>query len=271
MKVESIYDQGVGIMNEDQIVSAEPVFAVLDGATSLNKFVDTQGKTGGYLASSLVAEYFRTHTGTLVERAQAANIALRQEMQKQNIDMSQKENLWITSLSAVQINQDTIDWIQVGDCFILFIFFDGTYKLASEYFDHDEQVLKKFKLLGNMDQKEKWNELYPDMLALRRSQNIVYGVVNGEVEAENFFRRGSFLRDTVAHVLLFTDGFLIPKEDVGGEENFDLCVKTYLTQGLLGLKTLIREMEESDPACLKYTRYKKHDDIAALSITLEKT
>lgn len=274
-QVESVHEQGAGIMNEDQVLITPTVLAVLDGATSLNKYADKNGKTGGFLASSLVSEYIRTHPeGTLLERACAANALLNQEMKKRSIDTTQKENLWCTGAALVELptdRPDRIDWLKITDCTILFIFEDGTYTEASTFEDHDTEVLKKWQALGDKTQKEKSAELFGDMVQLRRQQNETYGVMNGEPAAEKFFRYGSIPRKGVKHILMFTDGFLIPKEDAGAEENFDECVKVFLEGGLPALKKLVREKENTDPECSKYARYKIHDDMAALAATFENT
>lgn len=272
MRIEFLLDQGVGLMNEDQVLQTGSVFGVFDGATSLNKYADENGKTGGFLASSLSSEYFRTHKeGTLFERACAANALLKQEMEKRSIDTTQRENLWFTGASLVEVHEDRIDWLQVSDCSLLFIYEDGSYTQASPFEDHDIGVLQKWQALGNMPQKEKFTELFDDIVQLRREQNETYGVINGEPEAEKFFRSGSVPRKGLKHILMFTDGLLIPKEDAGAEENFDECVQVFFREGLPGLKNLVRTREESDPDCVQYPRYKKHDDIGALAITFEVT
>ncbi len=268
--VDSVREQGSGIMNEDQVLQTDSVCGVFDGATSLVPYKAENGDTGGFLASSLVSEYFRTHTeGTLFERACAANALLKQKMESRSIDTTQRENLWGTGASVVEVHEDRLEWFQVNDCSLLFIYEDGSYIQASPFEDHDTEVLSKWKTLGDKTPKEKSAELREDMVALRRQQNVTYGVMNGDPEAEKFFRVGSVPREGIKYVLGFTDGGLIPKENPGEEENFDECVKVFLAGGLPALKTFVREREDSDPDCVKYPRYKTHDDMGAFAITLE--
>ena len=57
-QVSQIQEKGSGIINEDSILVKDDIFGVFDGASSLNKYIDENGKTGGYLASSIVKEIF---------------------------------------------------------------------------------------------------------------------------------------------------------------------------------------------------------------------
>jgi len=268
-RVEILLDKGSGVVNEDRALTASPVFAVIDGATSLNKYRDKNGETGGSLAAGILSEEFRTKEGTLLERGRVANQALQVEMANRNIDTTQKENLWQASAAVIEIHPDRIDWFQVADCFILFIYDDGSYKLATPYIDFDAPLLKKWKDLGAMPQAQKWSELSSDLINLRRRQNVDFGAMSGEVEAEQFFLSGTVDRKNMKRVVLFTDGALIPKEDAEAEENFDEFIEILVKGGLEAVKDRVRTQEKSDPDCIQFPRFKLHDDMGAIDITLE--
>ena len=72
--------------------------------------------------------------------------------------------------------------------------------------------------------------------------------------------------DNVTNILLLTDGLFLPQEDPNKGEVFDTLVKFYLVNGLTKLKDYVRNLEESDSKCIKYPRFKKHDDITAISV-----
>src|SRR4029079_19205507 len=93
MKVDFLTERGSGSVNEDQILMAEPVFGVFDGATSLNKYVDQSGKTGGLLASSIAKETFMKNDKSLLALAMEANGSILHAMQQKGIDTGDKLNL----------------------------------------------------------------------------------------------------------------------------------------------------------------------------------
>ena len=98
--------------------------------------------------------------------------------------------------------------------------------------------------------------------------NVTYGVLNGEEEAEPFLNQGTESLDRVRDVLLFTDGLSIPSQTPEKRRDFTPLVEDYLSLGLEGLKIKIREKEKEDPLCRTFPRFKCHDDIAAIALTL---
>jgi hypothetical protein len=93
-------------------------------------------------------------------------------------------------------------------------------------------------------------------------------VLNGERAAENFILSGVEPLEEVAHILLFTDGLQLPTPDPEPLKRFDDLVNNYLRLGLHGLRDRIRAIEDKDPMCRQYPRFKCHDDIAAIAVTL---
>ena len=71
MRVETISLKGSGTLNEDTLLAKKNIFAVFDGATDLNGYKNTQGKTGGFLASQLVKKYFSLRVGRSISEPAA--------------------------------------------------------------------------------------------------------------------------------------------------------------------------------------------------------
>lgn len=268
MKVQKIFDKGSGLMNEDQILVRKNLFAVFDGATSLNKYLDAKKRTGGFLASAIAKKAFSLNNKSLIELANLANKQIQREMLAHNIDTGKKENIWRTGLAVVKINGENLEWLQIADCLILIINKDQSFKLLVKDYDHDRAVLTAWKNLGNIPHDKKWEILKNKMLALSRKQNIDYGVLNGDKKYIKFIKKGKISLKNIKHIILFTDGLIPPKEDPRSPDAFDQFVKNFLTGGLVKIKKEIRDIENKDPQCHKFPRYKKHDDIAAISITL---
>ena len=97
--------------------------------------------------------------------------------------------------------------------------------------------------------------------------NITHGTLTGEPEALNFLKTGRESLEKIKHILLFTDGILLPKEDPKSPDDFATFTHLFLKGGLKELKNYVRKIEKSDPYCWKYPRYKQYDDITAVAIT----
>lgn len=267
MKVESISVQGVGLMNEDAVLIQNPVFAVFDGATSLSKYINKEGKTGGWLAAHLAKNIFSQSTLLLIDTIKQANTALRGAMIKCGIDTSKKEELWCTAVAAVQIRDAAFDWARLSDCLAVVIYKDATYKVLGSLYDHDTSWLAVWKNFPKKPSTSVWDAVPQEILNVRKQMNVSYGCLNGEPEALSFVEKGTEKLDTVAHILLMSDGFLIPKKDPLVQTDIGLLVNIFLNGGLKGVQEYVRDIENTDPKCFTYPRVKKHDDMSAIAIS----
>jgi len=266
MKIEHILEKGSGNLNEDAVVIEKNLFGVFDGATSLERKTFENGKTGGFLASSEAESVFRKNHFPLIDLARGANKAICHRMMAHGVDLSRKENLWSTSAAVIRLKDNTLEWVQTGDAYIILMFHDGSHKVLIEQDDHDYETLCLWparKEAGNPGMEK---ALADQIRKKRCEMNLTYGVLNGEDKAIDFLHHGYEPLDQVKDILLFTDGLSIPSELPEKKKNFSPLVDLYQTLGLGGLKNRIREMEDLDPQCSRYPRFKPHDDIAAISI-----
>jgi len=268
MKVESVYDKGSRLLNEDALLIKSPVFGVFDGASSLVPYKSADGKTGAYLAANIARETFGKNHQSLKELAFDANQNIRNAMMQTGIDISKKEHLWGTTAAVVRIGKDSFEYVQITDSLILVIYKDNSFKLVVDYCDHDAELLAKWKELADKKTKNIREILNDDVIQLRKKSNTGYGVLNGEKEMAKFLRSGTESLKDVNHVVLFTDGLILPKENPQANDDLDTFVKLFLEGGLEKIKEFVREKENNDPECWKYPRYKQHDDIAAIAISL---
>lgn len=263
-----VSEKGSGEMNEDRLVVKENLFCVIDGASSLNGYHDSSGKTGGYLAASVVREKITGGQGTLIETVTNANTAIAEAMIKNNIDVSNTVNRWSASLVAVRIKDETAEWIKIGDCNLLVLNQDGSVKLLGEYHNHDLETLKMWKALAQKKTKNIRQHLREQNRKVRMETNIKYGALNGDNRAISFIQKGEISVKGVKNIILFTDGFLIPKEDPEESEDFFEMVELFRQGGLNMVRQTIRDLEKSDPECWKYPRLKQYDDMAAIVVKL---
>jgi serine/threonine protein phosphatase PrpC len=267
LKTEYIYEKGTGCINEDALSINNTTFGVFDGATSLDKKVYENGLTGGFLASSTACRIFQNDSCSLSELAEKANTEIQIQMQKRDVDLSDKSSLWSTSAAAVRIKNNCAEWIQIGDSLVLMIYKDGSFKIPAPFVNHDKETLSMWKDMALETEKPIHKALYPQIKKVRSSMNSKYGVLNGESKYSAFLNSGKEDLNNLSHILLFTDGLFIPSDDPE-KNDFDEFTKLYLNGGLTNIKKHIRKLEESDPDCRIYPRFKCHDDIAAVGVSL---
>jgi len=256
-----------GSSKEDAYLIENNIVGVFDGFNSLNKYVDKDGKTGGIIAATIARDIFSKNDKSLKELTIEANKKIKEKMTEFGVDTNEKRNLWGT-IAIGRIKDDKFEWVQIGDSLILVIYKDNSFKILIEDYDHDKEVLTIWKELSNQ-RKENIRELIgkEHLTKLRNKMNITYGCLTGEEKAIDFLKSGVEKLESVKHILLFTDGLIIPKEDPSKEDDWKTFVKLFLEGGLENIKNYVRNLEKDDPKCWKYPRYKQYDDVTAISLS----
>lgn len=263
--IDSLFEKGTGLLNEDAQLIGDQIYGVFDGATSLNGAV-FDGLTGGYLASKIGVEIFSQDDRPLTELAALTNTAIFEEMAGCGVNVDRKEELWSTSTAVVRMHGDTIEWCQAGDCRIQLIFTDGSSRQLVEPPDHDAETLALWQKMAPISQDPIHVALADKILEVRRRMNIDYGVLNGESEALKFIRSGVESLTEVAAVLLYTDGLYVPDPASGRSHSQEILSRLFTLGGLEAVRNHIRTLQESDPDCLIYPRFKISDDISAIAL-----
>ena len=266
MRIDSIFEKGTGVMNEDFHCTHGNLFGVFDGATSLSPATFQDGRTGGFLAANIAGQSFSDMRKPLPDLARQANAAILDAMQDSGVDLGDKANRWCTSAAVVRVNEHDFEWAQIGDCLIMLIRADGSHQVIPPRFDHDLETLNMWKEVACGTDAPILSALHDQILHVRRQMNVTYGVLNGEEAAMSFLNHGSMPLESIDHILLFSDGLFIPKSDPTERADFTLFASLYMDGGLSHLRDHIREIEAADATCRAYPRFKAHDDIAAISI-----
>ncbi|MFZ5570708.1 MAG: protein phosphatase 2C domain-containing protein [Thermodesulfobacteriota bacterium] len=268
MKIEYLHEQGIGCINEDAVFVNGNAFAVFDGATSLDGHSLEGGKTGGYHAARIASRIFQHNNDSLRNLAEKANGAILNKMLQKGVDVRDKAALWSTSAAVVRIHKNALEWLQTGDSLIMLIYADGSYKIPIHDYDHDQETLWMWKRMADHTDLPIHQALKDQIRKVRADMNISYGALNGERTYLDFLNSGTESLEGVRHILLFTDGLFIPKPDPGAHGNFDIFVDLFQKGGLPEVHNHVRGLELSDPKCRTYPRFKLHDDIAAVSVSL---
>ena len=58
-EIEFITSKGISELNEDNYLLEKSIFAVFDGATSLNNYKNKENLTGGYIAAEIAKSIFK--------------------------------------------------------------------------------------------------------------------------------------------------------------------------------------------------------------------
>lgn len=264
-RLDTVFEQGSGPFNEDAQLIADGLYGVFDGATSLSGTL-YDGVSGGYLAATIASEVFADRALSLSERAGAANTLIRRQMEASGVDLSKKEEHWNTSLAVIELDGDAIHWCQTGDCRIQLIHHDGTSRQLVEPPDHDAETLSLWQKLGPASNEPIGVALAEQILRVRRSMNIDYGVLNGENDALRFVASGVESLDEVAAVILYTDGLTLPNYNLNLSHDHDLLASIFIESGLTAVRDLVRALQEADPRCLAYPRFKVNDDISTIAL-----
>lgn len=272
MQIEHVLEKGSGEMNEDSLLISKSIFGVFDGLTSLTKYKDNRGISGGLIASKLVKNEFETNTS--LPFANIVKIALRKLekiMVDQNIDMTKKEERLSTTLAVVRISNNSLEYIQVGDSPIIIINKDGTHEVIMSSNNSDKEALLLWMRLTHEEKIREWwkdKRMMDQLLKDRHRANIRFGTVNGEKEVFKFIKTGVKQVNRIKKILITTDGLFLPQVNPAEGEKMEELIALYQNMGLQKLKEYVRELEKKDTQ-FKYPRFKQHDDMAAISITFD--
>ncbi len=266
-KVERAYQAGGARPCEDQLICAGDLFGVFDGSSSLVPDL-YDGWTGAWWASHLVSSEFARNDAPLLDLSARANDRLRVAMVNDGVPYDDKLACWSTSAAVVKVQEDRLEWVQIGDSQIIAIDASGGYRLLSEYRNHDRLTLRRLKSLFEQDDPDPHGTLRPYIERVRLQMNRQYGAMNGDREALNFLKPGRCSLQGIRHVLLFTDGLLPPAENPDEDHDLQWLVDLYLEGGLALVQKCVRTKEQSDPDCRIYPRFKPHDDIAAIALSM---
>lgn len=279
-KFQTITQQGIGSLNEDAIIfnHTAAIYGVLDGVSSLVPYVNRNNETGGFIAANLVKDYFEslTHTANLKDDVTKINTLLRDKMMEEDIDVGKKEELWGTALAIVRLQVDGVEYIQTGDCMILAIYEDGEVRpLTRTQVSHLEAVAfatwRDGIARGLKTQAELHETVIDTLMKNRYLSNSVggYGVLNGDEDVVRFLEYGKINSTCLKHIILLTDGMFLPTSIASGQGSY----WTYVAENILnkGMAQYIKDLialEESDPECVRYVRFKKSDDKTAVLVSV---
>lgn len=281
MKIECISIAGSGTMNEDAYVinQEQRVFAVIDGVSSLSTGVQESeaARTSGARAAELVKRKLEAMDGKelLTACLVDANDALREEMLLAEVDLKKKEALWGAAAAVVRVQDEHIDYAQTGDCMIFAVYADDTVRpLTYPQVHHLERIaFAKWEegISQGLPTREALIASCRSILAENRYQANIqggYGVINGDSACSQYIEYGRINRTELKAMVLLTDGLFMPRAYGGADPSWEETVLPIVHKGLQRYTDELLALENSDPECTKYVRFKKSDDKTGIYIQL---
>ncbi|WP_167449518.1 protein phosphatase 2C domain-containing protein [Halobacillus trueperi] len=232
---------------EDALVLNEQagIYGVLDGATPLVCFEDEAGHNGAYLAAQIFKTKMEGLKGGegLRHAVEEANLHLKEEMERHAVKTDLGEERWSTCVSVVEIKDDHIHYVQLGDSMFLIEDEAGNFTVVTT--DSVKGISERAKQ-KRAERREGGEEIPPEsyydirinkLRYNRRLANVEggYTVANGMPEVMDYLDQGVIDRKGIRSLLLISDGFFHPELTL--EE-------TYHRIREVGLETYVHELTD---------------------------
>jgi hypothetical protein len=252
---------------EDRIYFGDHFAMVLDGASS----PDRSHRDGGWYAPVLgecMSEHLR----------RAPNVPLDQALRESIAAITAQHTLTPGSapsatLAIVRWDPRTVEAFVLGDSPVAIEQVDGRVEVVrDDRLDAVAQpeyraLLKAAARSGfGFDHPDEWRAL---VAAQRRARNQPggYWIAEATPEAANHAVRAEWPTDTVASILLVTDGVAAGPDTYGIPASWADAIRTARTDPQQ-LVDAVHQAEASDPTGRRWPRSKRHDDKAAAFIDL---
>lgn len=265
--------------NEDRftINEGDGIYGVLDGASGLTPLTqearESLGLTGGAVAASIVAhELSQSSSDTLLNRVMRANQKIGEAFNEFGPSDSEIADRFCCTAGLVQVKESEIEIVCVADTPVIVIKTDGSFELPIPNVDQDAEsiaVLDKLINQEGLTHEEAMQDprMQSQLLKKRREQNQTYGVLNGDPNVIEHLRSATIPNEDIAAILILSDG-LIPPAQPGKDPDWEIVVDSYKKGGIQGVKDTIRSIEDGDPGCVQFPRFKLHDDASILEVSL---
>ena len=277
-----VYEEGYKKELEDAYVCDEKNnrFAVIDGDSGFGPF-------SGVEAAHTIRKFLldKSYENDSLEHIlRSANIEMRRAKRAMTIwdDLGDMKKYIrnCCSVAAIQIRDDTLHYIQTGNCMLFVQYQNGT--IRSLTYDHtakiQEKYIQKRKISFNVLKKtlkrnyteKKLGQCYESALTLTQPYRMQccesfntyegYGMVDGSRETSSFWEIGKIPLMDVKKIALVTDGFQLLSHRPPSHANWMESAKQIFNRGLKSTCTKITLMEKDDPYCQQFPRAERSDD-----------
>jgi hypothetical protein len=206
---------------------------------------------------------------TLTDIIIAANEQIDAVQRQAGLDPADKEARFCTTGAIARARtteggERVVDLAQIADSVAIIVYEDGRAEAPLGLYDQDEESMQLWQQMTAEGMKG--SEILADdrmktqIRSKRSESNVTYGVLNGEADAAKFVRSMTIPAEGVAKVILLSDGMFVPKTDPGATEDWQIYAQLEEQGGVKAILDHVREVEATDPDCVRYPRFKEHDD-----------
>lgn len=266
-------------MNEDHLVVAHNLYAVIDGATQRKGKNIGDLTTGAYLAEYLHRSLTHIAQDSQYQDTEAAlllagvNRAFGEKMQQEQPELIEQGFAFgpAAAIALIKMHDDgTYSYAHAGDCAIVEFGTHGDvfqcppeakpYHLEGARADHLRQVTKEKGI--TYDEAWELREVQDKYDEYKRAINVEWPIVTGDPRLENVMFVGRRSLDDVSALVLMTDGMFLPgADDLQGAE---MAARQMLEHGVSAYGMSLKNIYDDDPAREKYMRFKHQDDASAM-------
>ena len=271
-----------GKPNEDAVVAAGPVYAVVDGAT------DRNGVTvGSMTGAAYTAHYLQTRLSNLAVEAShqeteasrllaGLNRAYGKHLQDAHpaVHALGRQGPCAAAM-VVKLHEDnTYSYAGVGDAFLVEIGTEGHWFVMpdqekpgeKERIEHFHDLVQDQGL--TFDEAWQDDEVNARYAAVRDRLNEDWPVFNGEPAMETLMWSGRRPLSGVRSLVLLTDGLLLPgaKTDIEGAIAAAMQIDSY---GISAYYQSLKKLYHDDPERTKFPRFKMMDDASGILLRLQ--
>jgi Protein phosphatase 2C len=281
LKLAGAVTQGSGAINEDGlgfIGSAGDVSAawIFDGVTGINR--------QNFLGHGTDAAWFVSKAHDHVRALAGLDLSMREILAKlvqalivdfkaavKDLDIPADYDPPAACLTLVKRYGRTWQALRLGDSCLLARGSDGAHisvaASPNNAFDHwlSREALKR-RDAGMLDIKELLAEFRPQLMQGRKLRNSPggYSILEASPSAAEFAEY--FDLGTPREILLCTDGYYRAVDYYALHSEESLLDASLASGGVDSVLDRIRSVEASDPACVKYLRFKPADDATAVAL-----
>lgn len=267
--------------NEDHVWTGDGAAIVLDGATGLTDTQYTDGDTDGRwyvetLSSEIQERIESTNSLSEIVEASVEAVSTRFEEITDSTTL-EKHEMPSGAGAIVRWNEETVEYLILGDCSVILETDDGTIaELGEGPRELDNQVVQRMEeIRTNAEGSISYDELrrrVDDLLIENRkkmNEEGGYWTLGHSTEAIQYATTGEIPREGVEEVIAFTDGFevIVPTYDVFVD--WKRLIQYISDNGLDRAIRTLRAFEKADPECRTYPRLKPSDDIGIAHIQFD--
>lgn len=277
LKLAGHISQGSGKVNEDAVgfigdpQDIEAAWA-LDGVTGINdKGLGLMGSDAQWFVARI-----DHHLRALLPGARDLPAAMSALIDRLMADLAQHDlpdhyDPPAACIAAVCRIGGSWQAVRLGDCRLLAADDKGFHRIVdfpNDDFDHWVTIeAMRLRAAGMTDLKEIARMMQPALFTDRRRRNRPggYGVIEADRACLAFAEYREFTDP--ASVLLTSDGFFRVVDCYDQFSEADLLERAARPGEVATLYETLRRLEESDPECRKFPRFKPQDDASAIALT----